>query len=315
MKLVKEISDEEVSEIEIIISDFDGVFTNNCVYTDEFGNESIRCNKYDSIGIGQLSEVNVELMVVSSERNSSVLKRCEKLELTCHAGVRDKGEQILEILRYRNLCSSQVLYIGNDINDLNALKFVGLKVAVKDSHPDFVAACDFITERKGGEGCIREICDIIRKGKKMKLNATNHKFGVSPNFLKPRDLGERPWGQEILLCHSHGKYMMKKLIIKKGSKGGLQYHRFKDEAGVLLSGQMIVRFEGQNKTLVEKVINPGDIFHFPAGVVHQEEAIEDCVIIECGTPILNDRVRMEQYFDMGDPEGMPTTNVDQVEFG
>lgn len=149
----------------------------------------------------------------------------------------------------------------------------------------------------------------------MKPNESDYKPGVSPNFLKPRDLGDRPWGQEILLCHAEGKYMMKKLVIKKGSKGGLQYHRFKDEAGILLSGKMIVRFEGDNKTLVEKVLGPGDIFHFQAGVVHQEEAVEDCVIIECGTPILNDRVRMEEYFNLGDPVGMPTTTADEVEFG
>ena len=78
---------------------------------------------------------------------------------------------------------------------------------------------------------------------------------------------------------------------------------------------MIVRFEGDNKTLIEKVLGLGDVFHFPAGVVHQEEAVEDCVIIECGTPILNDRVRMEQYFKLGEPVGMPTTTADEVEFG
>ena len=55
----------------------------------------------------------------------------------------------------------------------------------------------------------------------------------------------------------------------------MQYHRFKDDIGILLSGKMIVRFEGDNKVLKESS-GPGDVFHFPAGVVHQEEAIEDC---------------------------------------
>jgi quercetin dioxygenase-like cupin family protein len=149
----------------------------------------------------------------------------------------------------------------------------------------------------------------------MNINAADHKPGVPPNFIEPRDLGDRPWGQETMLCHVVGKFMMKKLFIKKGSKGGLQYHRFKDEAGILLSGKMIVRFEGDDKVLLEKVLGPGDVFHFPAGVVHQEEAIEDCLIIECGTPILNDRVRMENYFGLDDPIGMPTTTAEEVEFG
>lgn len=166
MKFVKEISEKQISEIEIIISDFDGVFTDNCVYTDQFGTESIRCNKYDSVGIDQLSAVDVDFIVVSSESNSSVRRRCDKLKLKCYADVRDKGEKLSQILSHRNLSPSQVLYVGNDINDLSALKFAGLKVGVKDSHPDFIAACDFITEHQGGDGCIREICDVIRKGKK-----------------------------------------------------------------------------------------------------------------------------------------------------
>lgn len=166
MKLVHEIIDEQAAGIKIIISDFDGVFTDNCVYTDQFGTESIRCNKYDSVGISLLTEVDVEFIVVSSESNPTVQKRCEKLKLKCYTGVQDKGDILSKILTDRDLSPSEVLYIGNDTNDLSALKFVGLKVCVKDSHPDFIASCDFITKNKGGDGCIREICDVIRKGKK-----------------------------------------------------------------------------------------------------------------------------------------------------
>ena len=64
MKLVHEIIDEQAAGIKIIISDFDGVFTDNCVYTDQFGTEFIRCNKYDSVGISLLTEVDVEFIVV-----------------------------------------------------------------------------------------------------------------------------------------------------------------------------------------------------------------------------------------------------------
>lgn len=143
----------------------------------------------------------------------------------------------------------------------------------------------------------------------------SHQPGKQPEFLTPKDLGPRPWGEELLLCHVQGKFMLKKLKIKKGSKGGLQFHRFKDEAGILLSGKMIVRHENEDGNIVEKILSAGDIFHFPPGVVHQEEAITDCEIIECGTPYLNDRVRMEAHFNLGDPEGLPTTSPDEVERG
>ena len=134
-----------------------------------------------------------------------------------------------------------------------------------------------------------------------------------PNFLKPEDLGPRPWGTEELLCHVPGKYMIKKLVVKKGAKGGLQFHRFKDEAGILISGKMIVRHENENGELIERLLSEGDVFHFPPGVVHQEEALSDCIIIECGTPYLNDRVRMEEVFGLGTPEGLPTTEANEVE--
>lgn len=149
----------------------------------------------------------------------------------------------------------------------------------------------------------------------MKKLEVEYKPRTGPNFCAPVDLGTRPWGTETLLCHVKEKYMMKRLFVKKGSKGGLQYHRFKDEAGILLSGKMIIRFENEEGKIVEKIVSSGDVFHFPPGVVHQEEALEDCIVIECGTPILNDRVRMEEHFGLGEPVGMPTTSADEVEFG
>jgi quercetin dioxygenase-like cupin family protein len=109
--------------------------------------------------------------------------------------------------------------------------------------------------------------------------------------------------------------MMKRLFVKKGCKGGLQYHRFKDEAGILVSGKMLIRFDDGNGGIQEKIVDPGAVFHFPPGVAHQEEALEDCVIIEGSTPIFNDRVRMENEYGLGEPEGMPTTTTEEVEFG
>ncbi len=175
MKLVNELNHFEAKKIKIIISDFDGVFTDNCVYTDEVGRESVRCNKYDSIGTAQLAKTDIELVVVSSEKNISVQKRCEKLNLLYFTGVDDKGVLIANILAERSFNADQALYLGNDLNDIPALDFVGFKVAVRDSHPSFIAACDFITEKKGGEGCIREICDILIERKQFQKDVTMHK--------------------------------------------------------------------------------------------------------------------------------------------
>lgn len=118
--------------------------------------------------------------------------------------------------------------------------------------------------------------------------------------------GDRPWGTEEILAVASGQFMMKKLYIKAGSKGGLQYHRKRIEAGYIVSGKMIVRL-GLNGVLEECVLSSGDSFLFPTGWVHQEEALEDTIIIECSTPWMNDRVRMEREFGHDDQGGLPTT--------
>ena len=76
---------------------------------------------------------------------------------------------------------------------------------------------------------------------------------------------------------------------------------------------MIIRHENDNGEIVERVISPGDCFHFEPGIVHQEEALEDCVIIEGSTPHFNDRVRMEKHFGFEEAPGMQTTSLDEIE--
>lgn len=144
------------------------------------------------------------------------------------------------------------------------------------------------------------------------MTLTSHLAGEKPVFSEPEDLGPRPWGKEELLVLVEGKYMLKRLTIKAGSKGGLQYHRLKDECGILISGKMIVRHDDGSGNIVERIVSAGEAFHFPPGVVHQEEAVEDCVIIEGSTPHFNDRVRMEEHFGMGPIEGMPTTEAEDI---
>ena len=138
-------------------------------------------------------------------------------------------------------------------------------------------------------------------------------LSLEPVFTCAEDMGDRPWGKEELLTLIDGKLMLKRLFIKAGSKGGLQYHRFKDECGVLLSGKMIIRYL-QDGNITERIIESGDCFHFPPGCVHQEEAVEDCTIIEGSTTVFNDRVRVEEKFGLGAPEGMQTSSIDEIEF-
>ena len=131
-------------------------------------------------------------------------------------------------------------------------------------------------------------------------------------FPEPVDLGERIWGEEVLLAVVSGKYSLKRLLVRAGCKGGLQYHRLKDEVAVLISGQMIIRTDNGSGKLIERIVGPGDVVHFAPGVVHQEEAITDCVLIEASTPHFNDRVRVEEIYGSSETEGLPTTSFDDI---
>lgn len=132
-------------------------------------------------------------------------------------------------------------------------------------------------------------------------------------FPQSSSVGKRDWGEEILLVHAPGLYTMKKLILKAGKKGGLQFHRKKDEAAYVISGNLVVRYEDESGALVEKILGSGQALHFPCGCIHQEEAITDVEMIEVSTPFFNDRVRVEELFGIsGVNEGLPTTSSEEI---
>ena len=142
----------------------------------------------------------------------------------------------------------------------------------------------------------------------------SHKqFSEHDIFPVSESVGERPWGTEDLLAVVTKQFSVKRLFIKKGNKGGLQYHRLKDEVAILISGQMLIRYDAGDGVLREKILGPGQTAHFQPGLVHQEEALTDCEIIEASTPHFNDRVRVEEEYGFGNSEGLPTTKENEIE--
>ncbi|MDG2252928.1 MAG: cupin domain-containing protein [Methylophilaceae bacterium] len=135
-----------------------------------------------------------------------------------------------------------------------------------------------------------------------------------PIFPKAESVGPRAWGEESLLVLSSGQYTMKKLSIKAGRKGGLQYHRLKDESSYIISGEMILRYDDGTGKLIEKKVGAGDWFRFPPGCIHQEEAITDVERIEVSSPHFNDRVRVEKNYGLSDSDGLKTTTPEEIEF-
>ena len=136
---------------------------------------------------------------------------------------------------------------------------------------------------------------------------------VTVKIFTPEDVGPRAWGREILVAHSRGKYTGKILMYNAGAKGGLQYHRLKDETSYLFSGEMLLRYDTGDGHLTETKISAGQSVSIPAGAVHQEEALTDCIIFEASTPVFDDRVRMEEQYGLKREGGLPTTMNPRVE--
>ena len=131
-------------------------------------------------------------------------------------------------------------------------------------------------------------------------------------FPKRKTVGQREWGEEILVALIPKKISLKILKIKKGKKGGLQYHRKKNECGIITSGKLKIIFDNGDGKLLTKILKKGDSFHFPPGAIHQEHAITDCQIIEASTPYFNDRVRVEKKFKLKDEFGLRTTKASEI---
>ena len=151
----------DLSGIRLLVLDFDGVLTDNRVLVSEDGSEAVFCHRGDGMGLEMLRDIGIEAVVLSKERNPVVAARCRKLGLDCHQGHDDKVRKLAEICSQRSLSSSQVAYVGNDVNDLECMRWGGIGIAVADAMPPALAVADLVTRRRGGYGAVREVCDLL----------------------------------------------------------------------------------------------------------------------------------------------------------
>jgi len=154
-------------KIELIICDFDGVLTDNRVWTGQDGKETVAAFRSDSIRVRELREIGVEVMILSSEPNPVVAARATKMGVQAIHGVglQDKGRVMREILAQKNVDAQNVIYIGNDLNDLPCFEIAGWSVAVADAYPEVIRAADHVLTKAGGHGALRELCDLLLKQK------------------------------------------------------------------------------------------------------------------------------------------------------
>lgn len=150
-----------LGNIEAVVFDFDGVFSDNRVYTDQDGREMVCCNRSDGIGLKRLRDLGLAHCVISKERNEAVAKRCEKLGIDAFTGIDNKMETLRNWLAEHDISADQTIFVGNDTPDLDCMKLVKYGFCPSDAHEDVLQSANFIIPSRGGDAFVRKICDLV----------------------------------------------------------------------------------------------------------------------------------------------------------
>jgi YrbI family 3-deoxy-D-manno-octulosonate 8-phosphate phosphatase len=155
---------EGIGPVDVVVFDFDGVHTDDRVFVDESGVESVRVKRGDGMGIGLLKKAGVPILILSSETNPVVSRRAEKLGVEVLQGQSDKASALRTWLGERGFSAEHTVFVGNDINDRGCLDMVGWPVVVSDAHPSVRHLARIVLRHRGGEGAVRELCDLVLLG-------------------------------------------------------------------------------------------------------------------------------------------------------
>lgn len=153
----------DFNKIKMIISDFDGIFTDGTGMVDFDGRVSKRINFHDVLGIAAAFEVGLKVVIITGEEAGAIKYLCRKFEkLQAFQGIKNKLPLVKQIVEDSKLTPSQIVYIGDDINDMPSLQYAGFKVTVPNANYVIKEIKEIqITEKKGGEGVFREVVDAV----------------------------------------------------------------------------------------------------------------------------------------------------------
>lgn len=147
--------------IALICYDFDGVMTDNTVTLDEDGKESVSANRGDGLAIAAIRALGIPQVILSTEENKVVRARAAKLKIEVFHGLPDKALALRTLVQERGIDLDNVIYVGNDVNDLGAMQMAGYAIAPSDAHRTILVTANYVTDARGGYGVIREMYDAI----------------------------------------------------------------------------------------------------------------------------------------------------------
>ena len=161
-RVVDKVLDEKIRTISLLVLDVDGVMTDGKIIIDDMGREIKNFDVKDGHGIKILMRYGIDVVLLTGRRSVVVEHRAKDLGIReVHQGILNKLEIFEEIIRKRSLRYENVAFIGDDIVDIPLLKRVGFSVAVADASEDVKKYVDYITKKRGGNGAVREVCELL----------------------------------------------------------------------------------------------------------------------------------------------------------
>ena len=150
-----------LDDIDAFVFDFDGVLTDNKVYLDQNGVESVSCSRADGLAFDVLRKLNKPSFILSTEKNTVVTMRAKKLKIPAIQGVSNKVEAIKELVDENHYNIKNILYVGNDLNDYLVMQLCGYSACPADSHPKIHQISDICLSANGGNGVVRELLEEV----------------------------------------------------------------------------------------------------------------------------------------------------------
>lgn len=155
---------EKLRHVKLLAMDVDGVLTDGAIWLESDGSEAKRFNVADGLGTVLMLKAGLLVVWISGRQSVAVEKRAAELSIThLFQGARNKSRVIAQLMETYALDSSNIAYIGDDLNDLPAFATAGVRFAVANAASEVKAVADFVTSNTGGGGAVREVCDVILK--------------------------------------------------------------------------------------------------------------------------------------------------------
>ena len=162
-----------LKKIKIVLTDVDGVLTDGGMYYSSDGDIMKKFHARDGMGISVLKRNGIPTVIITKEKSEIVKKWASKMNVDkLFQGIKEKEKLLPKLCRLYNLKEENIAYIGDDVNDLKIMKKIGFSVTPKDGNIEVKKIANHISKIKGGDGVLREICDLListKFGKKKKL--------------------------------------------------------------------------------------------------------------------------------------------------